>query len=104
MLKPPKPPAPASYAPALPPSPSQNAIPSRQTGQNRPNPYSRIVRDESGLGKFEAVNKIEMVWFDGERSELDGPLRAGARYRIERLAAPDRAAMQGQPTAETARP
>ena len=37
-----------------------------------------------GLGAFEEVDKMEIIWSTGERTEIEGPFRSGALYRIER--------------------
>ena len=37
-----------------------------------------------GLGAFERVDRMEIVWPTGERTEIERPFPAGARYRIER--------------------
>ena len=37
-----------------------------------------------GLGEFDAVDRIELRWSTGERSVLEGPFEARARYRIKR--------------------
>ncbi|PTW55733.1 uncharacterized membrane protein YraQ (UPF0718 family) [Breoghania corrubedonensis] len=37
-----------------------------------------------GLGEVEAVNSVTVHWADGGETTLDGPLPAGARYRIVR--------------------
>ena len=37
-----------------------------------------------GLGDFEQVERVEVVWSTGERSELTGEFRVGARYIISR--------------------
>lgn len=37
-----------------------------------------------GLGEFDRVSRIEVVWSTGERDVIDGEFLAGARYRLER--------------------
>ena len=37
-----------------------------------------------GLGAHEQISRAEVSWPSGERSQIDGPLEAGYRYRIER--------------------
>ena len=37
-----------------------------------------------GLDAFEEVARIEVLWSTGERSVLEGPFAADARYRVER--------------------
>lgn len=39
-----------------------------------------------GLGDYDKVERIEITWSTGERSELHGDFAAGARYRITRQA------------------
>ena len=37
-----------------------------------------------GLGAFEEVNRMEIIWSTGERTEIEGPFHSRALYRIER--------------------
>ena len=37
-----------------------------------------------GLGVHEQISRAEVTWPGGERSQIEGPLEAGYRYRIER--------------------
>jgi hypothetical protein len=37
-----------------------------------------------GLGTHEQISRAEVTWPSGERSQIEGPLEAGYRYRIER--------------------
>src|SRR5262249_44322257 len=37
-----------------------------------------------GLGEFQAVDSVEVQWSTGERSEIRGDFRAGARYVVRR--------------------
>ena len=37
-----------------------------------------------GLGDYQAIDRVEVVWSTGETSVLSEPLAAGARYRITR--------------------
>jgi hypothetical protein len=53
-----------------------------------------------GLGADERVERVEVHWSTGERSELGGDFRAGATYRITRPAA---ARAEASPAARTAK-
>jgi uncharacterized membrane protein YraQ (UPF0718 family) len=35
-----------------------------------------------GLGPHDSVSRVEVIWPDGERTELNGPFQTGWRYRI----------------------
>jgi hypothetical protein len=37
-----------------------------------------------GLGRYKQVERVEVIWSTGERSEIRGPLRSGAFHRILR--------------------
>jgi uncharacterized membrane protein YraQ (UPF0718 family) len=37
-----------------------------------------------GLGAHEQVNRAEIIWPSGERSQIEGPLESGHRHRVER--------------------
>jgi len=44
-----------------------------------------------GLGEFESVDEVEIVWSTGERSEIRGAFEAGSSYRVARGSNPDAA-------------
>jgi len=41
-------------------------------------------RAHFGLGNHETVSRVEVIWSTGEKSELQGPFKAGHKYKIER--------------------
>ena len=41
-------------------------------------------RAHFGLGKHQAVSRVEVIWSTGEKSELKGEFKAGHKYIIER--------------------
>jgi uncharacterized membrane protein YraQ (UPF0718 family) len=38
-----------------------------------------------GLGAYEKIDRVSILWADGGTTVVDGPLTAGAKYRIERV-------------------
>ncbi len=39
-----------------------------------------------GLGEYEAIDRLEVIWSIGEKTTIDGPLPANRRYLITRIA------------------
>ena len=42
------------------------------------------ARAHFGLGEHRSVERVEVYWSTGERSQIAGPFAAGSRYRIAR--------------------